>query len=97
MDANRLILGAAKIASYFPTPRITIGREQRHCDRSWAGSYSFSGAKESTERSLAGPGVPFDNSAPAQASHTHPKPPSVIGPKFSSAPSAQFFIATWCG
>ena len=32
---NRLILGSAKIASYFRTPMITIGREQRHCD--WRG------------------------------------------------------------
>ena len=32
IDANRLILGSAKIASFFRTAMFTIGREQHHWD-----------------------------------------------------------------
>ena len=36
IHANRLILGFAKIASYFRTLVVTAGQEQSHCDL-WGG------------------------------------------------------------
>ena len=42
IHANRLILGFAKIASYFRTPVVTAGQAQRHCDlRGWGLASAF--------------------------------------------------------
>ena len=53
-STQRLILGSAKVASYFLTPMITIGREQRHCDRGGGGGLPprFSFASGSGKASL---------------------------------------------